>query len=69
MVKDEFLPRLKPVSVIALLLTLILLFAFQGNNILNNPLIILLIAVPLTIQTYFKEKKINFLILYVLQLQ
>jgi arsenite transporter len=49
----EFLPKLKPVSVIALLLTLVLLFAFQGNNILDNPLIIVFIAVPLIIQTYF----------------
>lgn len=37
----------------ALLLTLILLFAFQGNTITENPLIILLVAVPLVIQTYF----------------
>ena len=51
--KNEFLPKFKPVSVIALLLTLVLLFAFQGPNILNNPLIIVLIAVPLIIQTYF----------------
>ena len=51
--KTDFLPRLKPLSIIALLLTLILLFAFQGENILNNPLIILFIAVPLIIQTYF----------------
>jgi ACR3 family arsenite transporter len=51
--KNEFLPKFKPVSIIALLLTLILLFAFQGPNILNNPLIILLIAIPLIIQTYF----------------
>jgi arsenite transporter len=48
-----FLPQLKPVSIIALLVTLVLLFAFQGNNILGNPFIILLIAVPLIIQTYF----------------
>jgi arsenite transporter len=51
--KTEFLPKFKPVSIIALLLTLVLLFAFQGPNILNNPLIIVLIAVPLIIQTYF----------------
>ncbi|MCH7397995.1 ACR3 family arsenite efflux transporter [Belliella sp. DSM 107340] len=51
--KNEFLPKFKPVSIFALLLTLVLLFAFQGPNILNNPLIILLIAVPLIIQTYF----------------
>ncbi|MFW6246279.1 MAG: ACR3 family arsenite efflux transporter [Tangfeifania sp.] len=51
--KEEFLPKLKPVSIVALLVTLVLLFAFQGQNILNNPLIILLAAVPLVIQTYF----------------
>jgi arsenite transporter len=51
--KKEFLPRLKPVSIIALLITLVLLFAFQGQNILSNPLIIFLAAVPLVIQTYF----------------
>jgi ACR3 family arsenite transporter len=51
--KTVFLPRLKPVSIIALLLTLVLLFAFQGSTILDNPLIILLVAVPLIIQSYF----------------
>ena len=49
----EFLPKFKPVSIIALLTTLILLFAFQGTTIIDNPLIILLVAVPLVIQTYF----------------
>jgi ACR3 family arsenite transporter len=48
-----FLPKLKPISIMALLVTLVLLFAFQGINILNNPFIILLIAIPLVIQTYF----------------
>ncbi|WP_339734397.1 ACR3 family arsenite efflux transporter [uncultured Sunxiuqinia sp.] len=51
--KENFLPRFKPVSILALLLTLILLFAFQGNTITENPLIILLVAIPLVIQTYF----------------
>lgn len=51
--KNTFLPRLKPVSIIALLITLVMLFAFQAQNIINNPLIILLAAVPLVIQTYF----------------
>lgn len=51
--KNQFLPRLKPLSILALLLTLVLLFAFQGPNILDNPIIILLIAVPLIIQSYF----------------
>jgi ACR3 family arsenite transporter len=51
--KDVFLSKLKSVSIIALLTTLVLLFAFQGEKILSNPFHILLIAVPLTIQTYF----------------
>jgi ACR3 family arsenite transporter len=51
--KEQFLPRFKPVSIVALLLTLVLLFAFQGSTILSNPLIILLVAVPLIIQSYF----------------
>ena len=51
--KNEFLPKFKPVSIVALLLTLVLLFAFQGNIIVENPLIILLVAIPLVIQTYF----------------
>ncbi len=48
-----FLPRLKPVSIMALLSTLVLLFAFQGEKIISSPRDILLIAIPLTIQTYF----------------
>jgi len=51
--KNVFLKMLKPISILALLTTLILLFAFQGNKILNEPLAILLIAIPLTLQTYF----------------
>ena len=51
--KNVFLPKFKPVSIIALLATLILLFAFQGQNIIINPFIILLVAVPLILQTYF----------------
>jgi arsenite transporter len=50
---NSFLPKLKPASIMALIVTLVLLFAFQGQNIINNPFIILLVAVPLTIQTYF----------------
>lgn len=49
----SFLPKLKPVSILALLVTLVLLFAFQGQNIISNPFVILLIAIPLIIQTYF----------------
>ena len=50
--EGTFLRMLKPVSILALLSTLILLFAFQGEVIISNPFVILLIAVPLTIQTY-----------------
>ncbi len=51
--ENVFLKKLKPISIIALLTTLILIFAFQGEVILAQPLVILLIAIPLTIQTYF----------------
>lgn len=40
-------------SSVGLLLTLVLIFAFQGNTILENPLHIVLIAVPLVLQTFF----------------
>ena len=50
--KTVFLPKLKPLSIVALLSTLVLLFAFQGEKILASPLDIFLIAIPLTIQTY-----------------
>ncbi|MCF8226116.1 MAG: ACR3 family arsenite efflux transporter [Bacteroidales bacterium] len=51
--KTTFLPKFKPVSILALLTTLVLLFAFQGTTIIDQPLIILLVAIPLVIQTYF----------------
>jgi ACR3 family arsenite transporter len=49
--KDKFLHVLTPVTIIALLVTLVLLFSFKGDVILSNPLTILWIAVPLFIQT------------------
>lgn len=51
--KRVFLPRFRPISISALLLTLVLLFAYQGERIIDKPLQILLIAIPLIIQTYF----------------
>lgn len=48
---DVLMRRLGPVTPTGLILTLVLLFAFQGDVILDNPLHIALIAVPLTIQT------------------
>lgn len=47
-----FLPKFSNVTIIGLLLTLIIIFSFQGKVILENPLHILLIAVPLVIQTF-----------------
>jgi len=48
----KFIPKFKHVTIIGLLLTLIIIFSFQGDEILNNPLHILLIAIPLIIQTF-----------------
>jgi ACR3 family arsenite transporter len=47
-----FLPKWNNITVAGLLLTLIIIFSFQGNVILENPLHIVLIAVPLIIQTF-----------------
>ena len=49
--KEKFLHILTPITIIALLLTLILLFSFKGKIILSNPLTILWIAIPIFIQT------------------
>lgn len=46
------LSRLQPLSILALLATLVVLFAFQGQAILAQPLIIVLLSVPIIIQTY-----------------
>lgn len=50
--ENEFLPKFDGVTTAGLLLMLVLLFSFQGETILSNPLHILLIAIPLTIQTF-----------------
>ncbi|HQT77644.1 MAG: arsenical-resistance protein [Rhodospirillales bacterium 20-64-7] len=49
----QTLKALGPVSLVALLATLVLLFGFQGQQILAQPLVILLLAVPIIIQVYF----------------
>lgn len=49
---DRTLKALQPVSLVSLLATLVLLFGFQGEQILAQPLIILLLAVPIIIQVY-----------------
>lgn len=50
--EKEFIPKFNNVTVVGLLLTLVIIFSFQGKVILENPLHIVLIAVPLIIQTY-----------------
>ena len=50
---NRMLGRLQPLSLVALLVTLVLLFGFQGEQILAQPLIIALLAVPILIQVYF----------------
>jgi len=50
--KDVFLPKWNNITVVGLLLTLIIIFSFQGNVIMENPLHIILIAVPLILQTF-----------------
>jgi len=49
--QEKFLPLLTPVTIVALLVTLVLLFSFKGEVIASNPLTILWIAIPLFIQT------------------
>lgn len=50
--ENAFLKKFDNITIIGLLLTLIIIFSFQGEVIINNPLHIALIAVPLTIQTF-----------------
>tara|TARA_R110000764_G_scaffold29470_11_gene69094 strand:- start:15960 stop:16439 length:480 start_codon:yes stop_codon:yes gene_type:complete len=49
---DAFVASLKPWSIIGLLATVVLLFGFQAETILQQPSVIVLIAIPLLIQTY-----------------
>lgn len=50
---EAFLSAVQPVAIAALLSTVVLLFAFQGEQILAQPVVIALLAVPIIIQTYF----------------
>ena len=51
----RMLDTLQPISLIALLVTLVLLFGFQGDQIIAQPLVIALLAVPILIQVYFNS--------------
>ena len=54
-VLERTLNNLHPISLLALLITLVLLFAFQGKAIVAQPLIIAMLAVPITIQVFFNS--------------
>jgi ACR3 family arsenite transporter len=51
--ENTFIPKFSNVTITGLLLTLIIIFSFQGKTIVDNPLNIVLIAIPLVIQTFF----------------
>lgn len=51
--ENKFIPSFNNVTIAGLLLTLVIIFSFQGQTIVDNPLHIVLIAVPLVIQTFF----------------
>jgi arsenite transporter len=53
--EKELLPRFAPVTITALLATLVFIFAFQADNITNRTFHVLLIAVPITLQVYFNS--------------
>ena len=53
--EQRFLPGFHPVTVVALLATLVMIFAFQADNLLANRLAVVLIAVPIIVQVYFNS--------------
>ncbi len=53
--EEQFLPNFRPITTIALLATLVLIFAFQAENLMARPLHVALIAVPILIQVYFNS--------------
>ncbi|EKM98160.1 MULTISPECIES: ACR3 family arsenite efflux transporter [unclassified Acidocella] len=52
---DAAMSRIGPWSILALLLTLVLLFAFQGEAILRQPMVIVMLAIPILIQVFFNS--------------
>lgn len=52
---NQLLKRIHPVSISALLLTLVLLFGFQGEFLLKQPVIVIILAIPILIQVYFNS--------------
>jgi ACR3 family arsenite transporter len=62
--EDRFLPRFRPVTILALLATLVLIFAFQAENILTNWFAVVLLAIPILIQVYFNSSLTYLLMRY-----
>ncbi len=52
---DDLLHLLDPLSMVALLVTVVLLFGFQGEQIISQPMVILLLSIPIIIQVYFNS--------------
>jgi ACR3 family arsenite transporter len=59
--EQTFLTAFKPVTIVALLATLVLIFAFQAENILTNWIAVVLIAIPILIQVYFNSSLVYLL--------
>lgn len=53
--ESVFLPKFRPVTIVALLTTLLMIFAFQAENIITNWIAVLLLAIPILIQVYFNS--------------
>jgi ACR3 family arsenite transporter len=53
--EQSFLPRFAPLTIVALLATLVLIFAFQADNITGRFSHVVLIAIPITLQVYFNS--------------
>jgi ACR3 family arsenite transporter len=51
----QFLPLFRPVTIVALLVTLVLIFTFQAQNIVRNWTAVILLAIPIIIQVYFNS--------------
>ena len=51
--ENKFIPKFGNITIIGLLLTLVIIFSFQGQTIIDNPINIVLIAIPLILQTFF----------------
>jgi ACR3 family arsenite transporter len=66
--EQTFLPTFHPVTVVALLLTLVLIFAFQAENLTSRWLAVLLLAVPIIIQVYFNSG-LTYLLMRVLRVE